>query len=404
VRALVRLLRSASFARAVLIYLAALCGLAAWLPWVRGVAETPPPAWAVATGFDHPFSSPWFLAGVAALFASTFACTWGKRARTALLWGGELPATAQPLLPAPGCDLATFLRQRGFRGEGPLLFRHRWALWGGLLLHWGLLALIAGVAVQQAFHDEANFQLVPGERKSLSAPDAVFQRVAGPLAPRQPPDLAVALEAFDPFRHQAGYAPDRLSTLSLWRGADPPVTADVDRAAGVEVGGVTIHQAIPAGLAVVVETPHGERFALHLATAGERSAVHETRDPTGRVTRLVVTAENGIDDARGLGKVEARLEQGASSVVLSPGQPFVLGGNPMRIVSYTRWAGFSYSRSPGLAGVFAGFLLVLLGAALLTFPVGLARLPGSGENAALVWLPRGAEALRLEWERGAAEP
>jgi len=398
---IVRLLRSASFARAVLLYLALLCGVAAWFPWVRGLEGAEPPAWARATGFDRPFSSPWLLAGVAALFASTFACTWGKRARTAQLWRGELPPAAVALAQRAG--LEPFLRARGFGGAGPALFRHRWALWGGLVLHWGLLALIAGVGVQQAFEDGGNFQLAEGERRNLAEPGAVFQRTAGPLAPAGPPELEVTLLSFDPFRHQPGYSPDRLSEVRVVRGGEQRTTA-LDRAAGVRVGGVDVYQAIPSGLAAVVESPGAGRRALHLAPHGERQAVAEVRAPSGALSRLVVTSERPLSDRMGTGALSVRLEAGGGSLEIAAGEPFVLGGEPARIVGWTRWAGFTYARTPGLWAVFAGFGLILAGATLLSFPAGVARLGAAGENGALVWMPRGAEALRLEWERGGSAP
>lgn len=392
---LVRLLRSAAFARAVLLYLAVLCGVAAWLPWVRAAERAPAPAWAVAVGLDRPFSSAWLLAGVGALLASTLACTWGKRARIAALARGELSATALAL-PGGGRDPVAFLRARGFRGDGEVLHRNRFALWGGLLLHWGLVALVAGVGVQQAFHDGASFQLAVGEARRLSEPGAVFARERGVLAPEAPPDLAVALVEFDPFRHEPGYAPDRHSVLELRAGEAPPVTASLDRADGVRAGGVTVYQAIPTGLAAIVEVEGRARRVLHLATEGQRTAAAEVAGPAGPA-RLVVEAERPLADRMGTGALSARLEHGGRTLPVAQGEVFPLGGAPARIVGWTRWSGFTYARSPGMPAVVAGFGLVLLGAALLAVPAGVARLPARGEDAVRVWVGRGAEALLAEW-------
>jgi hypothetical protein len=68
-----------------------------------------------------------------------------------------------------------------------------------------------------------------------------------------------------------------------------------------------------------------------------------------------------------------------------------------------RWGRFTYARSPGMAGVWAGFALVLAGSALLAFPAGVARLAGEGGPAARVFLPRGREALLAEWRREAVD-
>lgn len=394
---LLRLLRSASFARAVLVYLAVLCGVAAWLPWVRAAERTSAPAWASAVGLDRPFSSAWLLAGVASLLLSTLACTWGKRARIAALVRGELSAAALAL-PVGGRDPEGFLRARGFRGSGGVLHRNRLALWGGLVLHWGLVALIAGVGVQQAFHEGASFQLAVGEGRRLSEPGAVFGRERGALAPEAPPDLHVALIEFDPFRHQPGYAPDRHSVLELRAGEAPPVTAALDRSDGVRAGGVIVYQAIPSGLAAIVEIAGRGRRVLHLATQGERTAAAEVVGPAGPA-RLVVEAERPLGDRMGTGALRARIEQAGRADAIAPGEPFPLGGEPARIVGWTRWSGFTYARSPGMPAVVAGFGLVLAGAALLAVPAGVARLPAPGEDAARVWVARGAEALLAEWRR-----
>src|SRR5690242_19760063 len=100
----VALLRSAAFARAVLVYLAVFGGVGAWLPWVTDPAR-PAPGWATAVGLDHPFSSAWFVGGVVLLFASTLACTWGRRARIAAARRGLLPR-AVPLSRREGADVA----------------------------------------------------------------------------------------------------------------------------------------------------------------------------------------------------------------------------------------------------------------------------------------------------------
>src|SRR6266568_5320071 len=171
---MVRLLRSPAFARATLVYLASYAAIGAWLPWTRP-GGSPAPGWARAAWLDAPFSSPLFLAGCAALFASTFACTWGRAARIRATWRGDLLPGALELAPRPAVQLEPFLRQNGFRGAGPVRRRFVAGLWGGWLLHVGLLVLMAGVLVQQALHDGANFELAPGEKLRLDEPGAAFQ-------------------------------------------------------------------------------------------------------------------------------------------------------------------------------------------------------------------------------------
>ncbi len=391
-----RTLRSAALARAILISLAAFGALGAWAPWVQD-GGPPAPAWAVALRLDHPFSSPWFLAGVAALFASTFACTWGRRGRIAAVRRGELPGTALRL-EGDGAALRRFLEDQGFAGAGPVLRRHGLALWGGWVLHVGLLVLIAGVLLQQVLHDGGTFVLTEGEVRSLRDPGAVFQVERGPLAPAQPPDLSVLLERFDPERKQAGYAPDRLSQLRLTGEGGRERRATIDRASGVDVDGVVIHQAIRTGLSLTLEIAGmGTRaVALQKRTAHEASA--EVRDQGGRAARFVVTTERALDDPRGPGQLLVRLERGGETTFLTSGAPFDFGGPPTRTTGVRRWGSFTYDRSPGLPAVLAGFAIILLGCALLVFPAGVAVLPAGGEaGQAAVHVLRGAAVLEGDW-------
>lgn len=333
------------------------------------------------------------------LFASTLACTWGRRARTRLLVRGELPPSAVAL-PARGADVGAFLRERGFRGAGDLRVRHGWALWGGWVLHVGLLVLIAGVLVQQAFQDGGGFELSEGEVGRLSAPGFVVGRERGLLAPASPPDLEVRLERFDPFLHQPGYAPDRMSLISIVRPGEAPRTVRLDRAAGVRAGPVELHQAIPTGLAVNLEVEGLGIRSAHLATESDRLASASLDDPAGRPARLTVSTERRADDPRGTGPLRIELEQESGRLTLEPGVPFRFGGRAARVVAVVRWGRFTWARSPGMPAVLAGFAVILAGCALLAFPAGVARLepPGTGV-AARVFQPRGREVLLAEWGR-----
>jgi len=391
-------LRSAAVARAILIFLALFGAGGAWAPWVQ--PDGPPaPAWATALWLDHPFSSPWFLLGVALLFASTLACTWGRRARIARWRRGELPGGSL-MLEGEAAGLAAFLRAQGFRGKGPLLRRYGLALWAGWVLHVGLLLLIAGVLVQQALHDGGTFLVTEGELLPLQAPGAVFMMERGLLATRETPPLSVALEAFDPARRQPGYAPDRLSTLRVIfaDGRDRLVT--LDRAAGAEVEGVVIHQAIRTGPSLVLEVAGQGRRALALQSRSRREAAIEVADQAGRPARFALSSERDLDDPRGIGQILVRLERDDGPVILAPGAAFDFGGPPARILAVSRWASFTYARSPGMPGVLAGVAVILAGCLLLVFPAGVARLQadGAGGATAHVHLPRGASVLEADWK------
>jgi hypothetical protein len=391
-----RLLRSPRLALGVLGFLAAYCALASWLPGPSEGAAAP--GWVVALRLERPFASPLFLVAVGLLFVTTLACLWDRTPGTLRLWRGQGEGYATTFESRPPHDFAAFLRAEGFRGTSRPLFRFRHALWGGWVLHLGLVVLIAGVAVQQGFHDGGAFEVSEGERLSLSATGAVFARERGPLAPETPPELVVTLVAYDPFLHQPGYAPDRASRISVERPGGAATEVTVDRAEGIGVGAVTIYQAIPSGLALNLQIAGFGGRSLHLRETGPRSAEGTFTTPGGETVRLGVSGARDLDDPRGTGALTAWIERRGQRSEVVAGTRFPFGATSARLVSIGRWAGFTYARSPGMPAVFAGFAIILLGSTMLAFPAGVAW-PDSPEEGAggRVFVTRGRELLLAEW-------
>jgi hypothetical protein len=359
----------------------------------------------VAFGLDRPFASPAFLVAVGLLFLSTLACLWDRTPGTLRLWRGQGEGYGASFESRPGRDFGGFLRGEGFSGAKGPLFRYRHALWGGWVLHLGLVVLIAGVVVQQGFHDGGALEISEGESLSLSAPGAVFARERGPLASETAPDLLVTLVSFDPFLHQPGYAPDRASRIRVERRGTTATEVTVDRAEGVRAGPLTIYQAIPTGLALNVEVGGLGGRSFHLRTRTPLEADGEFLAPGGETVRLGVTGERALEDPRGTGTLSVWIERQGRRTEIPPGTAFVFGTTAARLVSVGRWAGFTYARSPGMKAVFAGFAIVLLGTTLLVFPAGVAW-PESPEAgvAGRAFVTRGRELLLAEWARGGQNP
>jgi hypothetical protein len=391
-------LRAPRLALSVIGFLAAWTGVGAWAPWMQPQGPAAP-AWAVAVGLDHPFTSWPFLAAVALLFATTFACTWGKRARILAIRRGELPPSSVRLPPGGG-DARAFLASEGFRGQGERLTRYAPALWGGWLFHVGLLVLIAAVLFQHALFDSGTFDLSEGEQASLAAHGTVFGREKGPFAPEALPDVKVALVRFDPFRKQRGYSSDRLSELEVAVPGYPPRVETVDRAAGIRAGDLEIFQAIPWGMAITLEVPGMGMRTLRLQGETPRRAAAEVKDPAGMPARFVLEAEQDIDEPAGTGRLLVWMESRGTRRALLPGTTFPFGAGQARVIGVGRWGRFTFTRTPGLAGVFTGFVVILAGCTLLAFPAGVARLGRPEDDAAaVVFTVRGGAALAADWER-----
>jgi hypothetical protein len=336
------------------------------------------------------FSSPLFLACAVVLFLATFVCTAERTRLNVALSRGAVRAYGVAL-PRGSGDVRVFLEERGFRGRGRVLFRHRWAIWGGWVLHVGVLALLLGVLVQRSFHEGGAFELSEGETARLSEMQ-ILGREAGVFAAKNPPPIDLTLVAYDPFFHQRGYAPDRASRIRVG-GRD----RFVDRAKGVDVDGVTIFQAVPTSLAVTMDIAGLGLRSIHLQTGDARRAVAELKDPSGECLRIVARTERPLADPAGTGDIQLSMEGRGGTTKVIPGVSFAFGSSSARVVGFSRWAGFTYSRSPGIPLVFAGFLLVLLGSTLLVFPAGVARIPEDGAVAAWLYAKRGLELIVNEW-------
>jgi hypothetical protein len=355
----------------VLVVLGLYAGTAAWFPWVNNTGRTAP-GWAISVGLDHPFKALPFLLLIALLFASTLTCTLLRIVRTWRLSRGILDGGSMVFQTAAlDEELVQRLDGLGYRGDGTLFFRNRHALWGGSVLHIGIVILLGSVAVQQLYADGGSFELAEGEALILSQPGAIIQRERGKLAPSAPPPIRIALTWFDPYQHQPGYAPDRLSRLAVLDdriGTEKVV--NLDRAHGATVGGTSIYHAIPTGFALQLELSGKTEQVLHLRQEAERKAAGDFTTPGEIPLRLVLETEHPLDDPHGIGSYQIRVESRLQNSVLMPGMPFLFGNEPARLVGLVHWAGFTYARSPGIGGVFLGFGIVMTGSLLLMIPSG----------------------------------
>ena len=117
--------------------------------------------------------------------------------------------------------------------------------------------------------------------------------------------------------------------------------------------------------------------------------------------RFVLDSERDIDGRRRDRKAPP-LDGGPrrAPAALAPGVAFPFGAGPARVVGVGRWGRFTYTRTPGLSGVFAGFIVILAGCTLLAFPAGVARMGREGEGtAAVVFTIRGGAAIADDWNR-----
>ncbi len=392
------ILSSPRLALSLLLFLAIFIGAVPWLPWTLDRAVKAPD-WATTTGLNRPFSSAPFLIAVFFLLINTLACTIERTGRAWKLLIGTIPHRGNVLEVKKDNDLIGFLKQHGFHTDKePPYFKNRFALTKGWLFHAGLVLLILGILVQQAYYDGGSFEIGEGEMIRLPDTDVVFDRNAGLLAVSELPDIQLALEQFDPYLHQEGYAPDRASTLMIRTNTEEQ-RVRLDRARGVSVNGISIYQAIPFGLALNVEIAGLGMRSLHLRQASAKKSDGEFRDPSGGQVHFFVEAERNINDPLGTGNLRIFQIQESEKKELFVGRAFTFGNRTARIISLSRWAGFTYSRSPGVSIVFAGFFLLLAGTAVMLVPAGIAASKAGDQETMQVYLTQGADDFSENWYR-----
>ena len=388
------MLTSPRLALTTLVLISVYAGAASWLPWVRGT--TTAPAWARIVGLEHPFTALPFLLLILLLFLSTAACTLKRLKNSLALIAGNRSASGHTLAIASLAPVwESVLLAQGYRKAGNRFYRRRWAFFSGPVLHIGLLILLVGVTVQQGFQESGSFELAEGEMVRLDAGSGLMNRNHGPFAPEKPPALEIGLDSFDPFFRQAGYAPDRLSKLLIRDHlAAKEQQATLDRAHGVKIGSTEIYHAIPTGLALKMEIAGMGSRMLHLREMSPTTSAGEFTAPGGKNVRFVVETERTLYDPQGTGEVRVRLESPYQAATIAKGMPFLFGTEPATISAVVRWAGFTYSHSPGVELIFAGFAVILLGSFLLLFISGVVTThPAASGGEVSIYQNRGQKEL-----------
>lgn len=364
------LLSSPYLALFTLILLILFSAISAWLPWVLDKNQ-PPPEWAKETGLDHPFSSVFFLSLIGVLFLNATTCT-VKRFKNALsLFKGIIYRKVLYVEVNDDTSFRDFLIRHGFRMKSEeLYFKNRFGLFKALPFHIGIVILIGGVIVEQSFHESGSFEIALNEMVRLSDGNTVFDRFRGLFSKKTPPEIDIALEYFDPFHHQPGYAPDRFSRISVSADGESGIF-NLDRAKGIRFKGIKIYQAIPFGLALYVGIDGMGERVFHLREVRERLSRGDFISPSGEKITFYVETERPINDLKGTGYVKVFIED-KQRRELRPGEFFLFGERRAQLKAINYWAGFTYSVSPGIPAVFTGITIIVLGSFLFFIDSGVA--------------------------------
>jgi hypothetical protein len=275
-------------------------------------------------------------------------------------------------LAAPVETVAGALRARGYlpmphAGPERRLVRHPWGYWGNVLLHAGLLAVVAASTVIAATQQRGVVHLVEGETFAAGGPWFAEESGLG-AAPLVLP-FSVRLDHLE-YRFGPTYGIERVSSaLSLLRPGAPPEPVRI---------AISDLERVEFGHAFRLEIRHGDR----------------TRTRTILVPHPVTPDVPGLDDFRVLSAgdllrakyfVDAdrrsferfnpllvlRVDGGGGATLgeatLRPGTEGTIGPYRFRLEKVGLWTRVTFARITGIGGVFAGFAIIALGGALHYF-------------------------------------
>jgi cytochrome c biogenesis protein ResB len=271
---------------------------------------------------------------------------------------------------------AGILRKSGYRQLSATAHRfvkHPWGYWGAFSLHLGMLVCIAASLLITVTQQRGSIELLQDETHLPGAPwlSEEVGLLAGTLILPEP-------IRFD--RLKLSYSRDSVHSVEsdISFGNDPSSGSAAKTAINAPLyrNGLTIYQGNEYGQSFLVTidpqssnqppAAYSIRFPARLGEAG----YNEFKMPGD--TRLLQVKYFPFAKGKPLKNEEMPLtlrlvENGKESarLTLRQGESGMLGGKEVRLLEVRDWTRLIFVRLYGIEGVFAGFLLIVLGAALI---------------------------------------
>lgn len=352
----------------------------------RGDAKTAtsPGAVVAALGLDHVTSTPWFAA-LAVLFVSSLALSTLDQLRLARSRTFQLPR--EEAEGAIGSTLAegeirSILRGAGYRRlsgaeDRSRHVRHWQGYWGNFLLHAGMTVVVLFSVVYVITEHRAILHVVAGRPSPMEPGGYPVKR--GLLARELPFPASVSLYKVEPRFGTNDQLIDVASQLIFTDGQGD--SSDVRVAVNdlQRYRGITLYQLVKYGhafwLRVADGTGTSRELLLEMAFPGERGGASYVNEPLegGRLLKAKYYAS--ADRSRLLSddpQLVLRLQDGdllLGEATLQEGQVASLGPLSVQLLGVDWWTEILFEGSLGTSGIFAGFGVLLVGAALIFFVV-----------------------------------
>lgn len=349
--------------------------MAAWRADYPGFAP-----WAARFGMHHLYTTPWFaVVLLLALVSLILSCI--EQCRLALGRTFESPSAAGERLGHSSLsepDLTARLRRQGYllvaRGTGGLRFvKHPWGYWGNVLLHGGMVVVIASSLLIALTQQRGALALFEGEVHAPGDPWSSEENglLAGSFVLPWPVRLDRVTPRFRP-NHKISQIASEVSLLPP--GGEPRrLTVEVNAMASHR--GITVYQSTDVGHAFNVEFagPAGRREVFRMPInhpeSLEDAGYNDFRFPWLPVklqAKYYVDADRKSLQSRTpllvIRMMEGESEAGRAA--LRPGESGMLGPYRVRLDSVQQWTTLIFVRLTGMPGIFAGFFMVILGTVL----------------------------------------
>jgi cytochrome c biogenesis protein len=355
-------------------------------------------------GLTQLYSQPWFalllaLAVLSLLFSSA------EQAKTAwrLTFGAASPAAGASgfRTQAPAGRVSRTLRSAWYlrvaNGEVQRYLCHPWGLWGNCLLHAGMVIVIASSFGIAATQQRGMVKIVEGETFQPGQPWASSE--TGPLAKPLVLEGAVRLEKLS-YDYWPGAGIKALnSTISFLHGDLPADERFVAINSILSYRGLRVYQGTDFGHAFNLELSDssGKKQVMQLLMNHQESPEKASYDffPDALGSGSVLRAKYFVDqEKRSLTRenpvLVLRVDQSGQELGQLPLKERAsgsLGPYQFRLLKVARWSSLIFVQMIGMAGIFLGFAVIVLGGALnyFTAPREVTLREASGGGTLVTW-------------------
>ncbi len=336
-----------------------------------------------AAGLDRMWSSPLYLGTLGACLIALLA---------ALLQSGRTAwkRTFQPVVGAgsrgalhthmPAEETASLLRARGYRPMPPAgttsrFMKHPWGLWGGFILHLGLVVSVAFALIVLSTESWAIIGLVEGE--TLEPGGEWSNSEPGPFSDHIVLPETLRLDKVTPTYWDNDELRQITSDLTFIApdGTEYPLQIAVNHSK--VRNGVRFYQDQRFGRSFFLEVTDGEelrreRVEMEWAWSTEEPVYFDLELGPDRRLQLKYYADVERASLTGEPELWARYAEGderSAEAVLPVDIPIQVGPLVVELKLVRSWANIIVMRDHGVPVLFAGFFLVFIGSALIYLTV-----------------------------------